>query len=102
MKETCPICGLPKELCMCKEITKEGGLVTIKVERRKKHKLVTIIQGLDESLLKDVEKELKRKLACGGTIKDREIELRGNHAQKIKEFLLGRGFREENIFVTGI
>ena len=31
MSEICPICGLPKELCMCEEIAREQQLSLIHI-----------------------------------------------------------------------
>ena len=50
--------------------------------------------------LKEIAKELKKKLACGGTVKDNEIELQGDHAAKIKERLVELGFNAENIEIV--
>lgn len=98
MDETCPKCGLPKGLCVCQEIAKEEQKIKIRVDRRRFGKVVTIISGLESDLNpEEIMKELKRKLACGGTIKDNNITLQGDHKKKVKEFLLGKGFKEELI-----
>jgi translation initiation factor 1 len=100
MSETCTICGLPKELCVCKEITKSGEKISIFLERKKRRKFSTIIVGFDSSAdLKELTKELKRKLACGGTFKDRKIELQGDHRGKVRGFLLSRNYNEDQIDV---
>jgi translation initiation factor 1 len=31
----CPVCGLPKELCICEEVAKEQQRITVKVNRRR-------------------------------------------------------------------
>lgn len=98
MSEFDKITGLPKELFEIDQITKESQKIKIRVERRRLKKLVTSIQGLDTKReMKEVAKELKRKLACGGTVKDNEIELQGDHKRKVKEFLLEIGYKEEQI-----
>jgi len=48
---------------------------------------------------KKILKELKTRLACGGTIKDGIIELQGNHKEKAKSILVRLGFSEEQIEV---
>lgn len=100
MNEVCPVCGLPKELCSCGEMAKEGEQIKVRVLRRRFGKLVTIISGLENhERAKELEKILKKKLACGGTVKGNEIELQGDHKKKIKEILLTQGYKEELIDV---
>ncbi|HDI01370.1 MAG TPA: stress response translation initiation inhibitor YciH, partial [Candidatus Bathyarchaeota archaeon] len=41
MAEICPVCGLPKELCVCGEIAREQQRIRIRVERRKWSKEMT-------------------------------------------------------------
>ena len=45
--------------------------------------------------LRDIAKELKSELACGGTVKDSMIELQGDHIKKVKEKLIKMGFQVE-------
>jgi translation initiation factor 1 len=98
MEEICTICGLPKSLCICKEIGKESQKIRIRVISKKFKKVVTLIEGLeDKKQAKELEKLLKRKLACGGTSRDHEIELQGNHRGKVKDILLKEGYKEELI-----
>ncbi|RLI01804.1 stress response translation initiation inhibitor YciH [Candidatus Bathyarchaeota archaeon] len=95
----CPVCGLPKEICVCGEVAKEQQQIIIKVSKRRYGKEVTLIEGIDgnEINLKELIKYLKSKLACGGTIKNGVIELQGNHIQKVKELLVKKGFNPERI-----
>lgn len=94
MSEVCTKCGLPKDLCVCETIAKEEQQITIKLVKRKFGKLSTVIEGItDKNInIKDVMKKLKSKLACGGTVKDGNIELQGQHAKKAKESLIAYGF----------
>ncbi|MFH1240515.1 MAG: translation initiation factor [Candidatus Diapherotrites archaeon] len=98
MEDICPKCGLPQNLCVCQEIAKESQKIKIRTDKRRFGKLVTIVSGLDESKSADqLCKELKRKLACGGTVRNSEILLQGNHSKKVKAFLLKQGYKEELI-----
>ena len=99
MSEICSQCGLPKDLCVCETIAKESQTIVISIEKRKFGKLETTIQGIDskEIDIKDLAKQLKSKLACGGTIKDGKIELQGDHKQKVKDFLIQLGFAANTI-----
>ena len=97
MAEICPVCGLPKELCMCEEIAREQQSVRISVDSRRYGKVVTVIDGIDENDIdiNDLAKQLKNKCAAGGTSKDGRIELQGDHKKKVKAVLEEMGFRTE-------
>ena len=97
MAEICPVCGLPKELCMCEEIAREQQTVRISVDSRRYGKMVTVIDGIDENDIdiNDLAKQLKNKCAAGGTSKDGRIELQGDHKKKVKAVLEDMGFKTE-------
>ncbi len=98
MGKVCPVCGQPIELCVCGEMAKEAQKIRVRTVQRRFGKHMTVISGLDKSIdLEELNKELKRKLACGGTVKNGVIELQGEHKEKVKELLLKQGFREELI-----
>jgi translation initiation factor 1 len=102
MSEVCPVCGLPKELCMCAEIAKEKQTaIQVTAVKRRFGKLMTVISGIDSKQVnvKDVAKKLKERLACGGTVKGNVIELQGDHRSKAKGVLISLGFPEDSIEV---
>jgi translation initiation factor 1 len=47
--------------------------------------------------VKDLMKQLKSRLACGGTVKEGRIELQGNHKARVKEILVEIGFSPDMI-----
>lgn len=100
MSEICTTCGLPQELCVCEAIAKENQKITVKIEKKKFRKEYTIIEGLTTDIdLKDLTRQLKNKLACGGTMKGGVIELQGNHLKETRDFLIKQGFAPETIDV---
>ncbi|MBI2971967.1 MAG: translation initiation factor [Candidatus Aenigmarchaeota archaeon] len=98
---TCPKCGLPKELCVCETIAKEVQKIKVAVVQKRYGKHMTIIKGIDESTIdvRDLIKKLKSRLACGGTYKNKEIELQGDHKQRVRDILVKEGFPKEMIEV---
>jgi translation initiation factor 1 len=97
--EVCPKCGLPKEACVCETIAKTKQKIKITTVKKRYGKIATVITGIDkkEIDLKHIAKELKSEFACGGTIKNNEIELQGDHLRKAKEILIKLGFSPESI-----
>ena len=98
MGEICATCGLPKEIDACQAIEKETSQ-RLKVYATKKrfNKLVTIVEGLEDEELDDVTKELKRKLACGGSSKDGIVVLQGDHKMKVADYLTKLGYSKASI-----
>ncbi len=93
MSEVCQKCGLPKDLCVCTTIAKEEEKIKIYSERKRYKKVMTIIDGISKDVdKKDILTKLKTKFACGGTIKDGNIELQGDHKKKAKEMMIKLGF----------
>jgi translation initiation factor 1 len=101
MSAICTTCGLPKELCVCEAIAKESQKITVLLDKKKFGKTYTVISGINEHEvdLKDVAKKLKNKFACGGTAKEGQIELQGDHRRNAKDELVKLGFLADTIEV---
>jgi len=96
--DICPKCGLPKQACICEEISKSEQRVTVTTEKRRFGKITTLVSGFGKEVnIKDIAKQLKSELACGGTVKNSTIELQGDHRKNIKKALIKLGFKEEQI-----
>ena len=90
---------LPEEL-LEEEVYKEQQNIRIKTERARYRKLVTEIEGFDKTIdIHSLAKKLKRKLACGGSVKDNKIILQGDQKEKTKQALIEMGFPENTIDV---
>ena len=99
MADICPICGLPKDLCVCGEIGKEQQRIRIRLETRKWRKKSTIIDGLNnkDTDIASLAQKLKNSCACGGTAKNGGIMLQGDHREKVRQYLISIGYPKENI-----
>lgn len=100
-QEICPMCNMPKDMCVCDNLISEELQITIYNDKRKWGKVVTLISfegdhGLD---LHDLLKKAKRKVASGGTVRGNEIELMGEHRFRLKKLLIDEGFPEDIISI---
>lgn len=98
MVDVCNQCGLPADLCVCETIAREQQKIIVTVEKRKFGKNYTIIKGFKSEVnIDDIFRKLKSKFACGGTSKNGQVELQGNHKARTKAVLVELGFPEETI-----
>lgn len=92
--------GLPKELGVWDNISLENQKITVIIEKRKFGKQYTVVRGFGSEIkISDIAKKLKNKFACGGSSKGGQIELQGNHKNRIRGALVEFGFAEESIEV---
>ncbi|MEA3329395.1 MAG: stress response translation initiation inhibitor YciH [Nanoarchaeota archaeon] len=93
-----PRTGLPVEAMAWDDLAKSDQKIRVTTVKRKFGKIMTIVSGFDKSLdLKKIAKQLKAELGCGGTVKDDDIELQGNHRKKIKSLLVELGFEKDSV-----
>jgi translation initiation factor 1 len=98
-KLLCPICHQLKSTCICKsEPSTPSKASVVRVGRETKGtrgKGVTIISDLplDENGITELANKLKSRLGTGGTVKDRNIEIQGDHRDRIIAELEGLGYR---------
>lgn len=99
--DKCPKCGMLLDLCVCEILDKQGvSKIKVYTTKKKFKKLVTIIEGVDKAQLDSTTKELKHKLACGGTSKEGVIILQGDHKRRTADVLKALGYPSENIEVS--
>jgi|SRR3989339_1735928 len=100
MVGVCNQCGLPQDLCVCETIAREQQKITVTIEKRKFGKKYTVVSGITkEANINEIMKTLKNKFACGGTAKNGQIELQGDHKLRMKPVLVELGFPSETIEV---
>jgi translation initiation factor 1 len=85
---------------LIKEIEKGETSIVITKDVRKFRKPVTVVSGLQDSQnAKDVTRQLKVSIGTGGTFKDGQIILQGDHRETTKDLLVKMGFKAESIEV---
>jgi translation initiation factor 1 len=82
------------------ELDKDTARIVISKEIRGKYKKVsTVIRGIEMRDADMLTSELKSRIGTGGTYKEAQILLQGDHRQAVKQLLIKTGFSEESIEV---
>ena len=90
--------NLPSNTNVFEEIAKSEQNIKVSILTRRYGKKITLVEGFDKHLdVKVIAKRLKEELACGGTVKDRAVELQGDHKNRVKAILVKLGFPENTI-----
>jgi translation initiation factor 1 len=94
----CPGCGKPVAGCACARSKPSGsgdGIVRVRRESKGRGgKTVTVVVGvpLAGEALRSLAGELKRRCGTGGTVKEGNIEIQGDHADLLVAELQKRGY----------
>lgn len=95
----CPLCHYPTKECRCRRpdaVPKGDGFVRVRRETKGRNgKAVTVILDapLSASDLAAFAKELRQRFSCGGSVKDRTLELQGDHRDAVVAILQARGWK---------
>ena len=97
---TCDRCGLVEADCKCPPLTPapippEQQTARLAVEKRRKGKVVTVIRGLPAAGndLAALLTRLKSQCGAGGTIDGDNLEIQGEHIDRIRSLLTEIGYR---------
>jgi translation initiation factor 1 len=98
---TCSQCGQPYKKCLCDHpagsTTKKGdGIVRVMRDRKQRGgKTVTVITGVQiyNDELITLAQQLKKHCGSGGTVKDGNIEIQGDHCDTIITKLTTMGYK---------
>ena len=94
----CAGCNRPVNDCICNrksEKSKKQGTIKILTERKgRKGKTVTLLSGFQMTTneLKELARELKQQCGSGGSVKDDNILIQGDHRDILIKELEKRGF----------
>ena len=96
----CSGCGWPSDDCKCSanaatESIPARIVAKLRVEKKGRGgKIVTVVDGLPRNavFLKALSQELKRACGTGGAAGDGAVELQGDLRERVREFLLKKGY----------
>jgi translation initiation factor 1 len=95
----CPKCGWPEKDCRCSSKTDQAVpdriTARLRIERAgRKGKTVTVIESLprNRAFLKHLATELKRACGSGGKAGESQVEIQGDHREKLRELLCAKGW----------
>jgi translation initiation factor 1 len=103
---TCDRCGKLESECACPppvvepvRLAPETQTARLKLEKRPKGKVVTLVFGLDPegNDLETLAAKLKARCGTGGTVKDGSIELQGDHLAAAEATLTGIGYKTRRV-----
>ena len=100
----CDRCEQDVKTCSCEPILEEScepdvppekQSVKIRVDKRKRGKMVTVVSGVRGPVpqLQRLLTELKNHCGAGGTVSDSDVEIQGDHVARIRAYLIGQGYR---------
>ncbi len=98
----CDRCGRLEQQCQCTpestpaaQVPAEKQTAQLRLEKRKKGKIVTLVAGLHDqgNHLPDLLTALKSMCGAGGTLREGVIEIQGDHLERVRQRLKERGYR---------
>ena len=106
----CSRCGKPESECRCHEQKRMGasaatsaprdGFVRLALDRKQRRgKAVTVISGVPGDLaeLTALAQQLRRLCGAGGALKEGNIELQGDHRDKVEAKLTTLGYKIKRV-----
>ena len=96
----CERCGELEADCQCPPPARvltppEKQTAVLGIEKRKRGKSVTVVRGLpaEQNDLPKLLDRLKAACGAGGTIKDEQLEIQGQHLDRVRGLLTETGYR---------
>ena len=104
----CSKCGKSEGECRCREERRMGnasvaprdGFVRLSLDRKQRRgKAVTIVAGVpgDLAQLTALAQQLRKLCGAGGSLKDGDIELQGDHRDKVEARLVALGYKIKRV-----
>lgn len=99
----CERCNELEEECQCPplpanqspRLAPEKQTAKVRADKRKHKRMVTVVWGLDPAGndFDELLSKLKSACGCGGNVQDDQIELQGDHVERVKEQLKTIGYK---------
>ena len=84
-------------------LDRESARIRVRAEPRRYNKPATVISGFPTGVdLADITRQLKNRLATGGSVVEGEVYLQGDHRGRIREELGKLGFDPETVEVSDV
>ncbi|MGI0053519.1 MAG: translation initiation factor [Thermoplasmata archaeon] len=82
-------------------LDRETARIRVRAEPRRYNKPATVISGFPPGVdLADIARQLKNRLATGGSVVEGEVYLQGDHRVRIREELARLGFEADAVEVS--
>ena len=97
----CPKCGWPADNCQCSKKAEGSDPVPAKIVAKLRieksgrgGKTVTVVYDLPRNaeFLKTLGSELKRACGVGGTVREDAVEVQGDLRDRVREYLVKKGY----------
>ena len=82
-----------------RDLDRDQVRIIVRLELRRFRKPTTLITGLPPAEMEKVARDLKKRLATGGSAKDGQIILQGDHREASKDVLVKEVYSDSNIEV---
>lgn len=93
----CDRCGQDVKVCRCPpvDVPPEKQTLKVRVEKRKRGKLVTVVAGFSCSneQLQSTLSRLQTQCGAGGCVAESKLELQGDHTERLPTLLRSFGYR---------
>ncbi|QDT12136.1 translation initiation factor [Planctomycetes bacterium K23_9] len=87
-------CKCPPESIPIERQSPSSQTAKVRLDKRKHQRLITVVSGLSEPAtdLADLLSQLKSACGAGGTIRDDDLEIQGDHLDRVKTTMTKLGY----------
>jgi len=76
--------------------------IHLRLQQRSNKKSITVVEGLDDIVAKNIIPQLRSRLGCSGTFKEGAIQFSGDQRRKIIDYIVEKNIaRKQDIVLHG-